>query len=198
MEGSPAGWYPDPSGKHERRHWAGQRWTDKVSDRGVAGTDPLQLVPAPPSTPVMTGAQPNESPIKRGWRRFRSVPIWVQVVSWVALVMIVLGLVGAITRKNDTSMTTIGIAAVSVIPDLTASHLKTTLEQKDYGCSGQQAHREYNPEGKLFKQYPSWTCTLDSDPYALTTFFGTVARQCDGTGVSPGCWDRVWGLASAS
>ena len=34
-------WYPDPARRHELRYWDGQEWTPNVSDRGVAGTDPL-------------------------------------------------------------------------------------------------------------------------------------------------------------
>lgn len=38
----PAGWHPDPMGRHAQRYWDGQQWTDHVAD--VAGnmtTDPL-------------------------------------------------------------------------------------------------------------------------------------------------------------
>lgn len=37
----PAGWHTDPSGRHELRFWDGQRWTEHVSDVGVATTDTL-------------------------------------------------------------------------------------------------------------------------------------------------------------
>jgi hypothetical protein len=36
----PAGWHPDPSGRHELRYWNGTAWTDDVSDAGVAAKDP--------------------------------------------------------------------------------------------------------------------------------------------------------------
>ena len=36
----PAGWHPDPSGRHEMRYWNGSGWTDDVSDAGVAAKDP--------------------------------------------------------------------------------------------------------------------------------------------------------------
>lgn len=35
------GWHPDPAGAHEYRWWDGARWTDDISDGGVAGRDPL-------------------------------------------------------------------------------------------------------------------------------------------------------------
>jgi hypothetical protein len=37
----PAGWNPDPSGRHEQRYWNGTGWTDDVSDAGVAAKDPM-------------------------------------------------------------------------------------------------------------------------------------------------------------
>jgi hypothetical protein len=49
---TPAGWHPDPSGRHEWRHWDGQRWTDHVADGGVTTLDPL-----PPAPPAQAQAQ---------------------------------------------------------------------------------------------------------------------------------------------
>ena len=37
--GAPAGWHPDPSGRHEQRYFDGSTWTEHVSTAGVAGTD---------------------------------------------------------------------------------------------------------------------------------------------------------------
>jgi hypothetical protein len=37
----PAGWHPDPSGRHEMRYWSGSAWTDDVSDAGVAAKDSM-------------------------------------------------------------------------------------------------------------------------------------------------------------
>lgn len=34
-------WQPDPTLRHELRYWDGQRWTDRVSDRGRVDLDPL-------------------------------------------------------------------------------------------------------------------------------------------------------------
>jgi hypothetical protein len=36
---SPAGWFPDPWGRHEYRYWDGTEWTDHVADGGRAATD---------------------------------------------------------------------------------------------------------------------------------------------------------------
>ena len=38
--GQAAGWFPDPSARHEQRYWDGAAWTAHVTDGGVAGTDP--------------------------------------------------------------------------------------------------------------------------------------------------------------
>jgi Protein of unknown function (DUF2510) len=36
---APPGWHPDPSGMHEFRYWDGTRWTEHVSDNGIASAD---------------------------------------------------------------------------------------------------------------------------------------------------------------
>lgn len=40
---SDAGWYADPSGRHELRWWSGLAWADTVADNGVQVADPLDL-----------------------------------------------------------------------------------------------------------------------------------------------------------
>jgi Protein of unknown function (DUF2510) len=37
----PAGWFADPSRQHEHRYWDGQRWTERVADRGAEAVDPM-------------------------------------------------------------------------------------------------------------------------------------------------------------
>jgi len=46
MSTTPANWYPDASGRHQLRYWDGTRWTEHVSDNGIAGVDAMQ--PAAP------------------------------------------------------------------------------------------------------------------------------------------------------
>lgn len=36
----PAGWHPDPMGRHELRYWDGGAWSEHVSTGGVQATDP--------------------------------------------------------------------------------------------------------------------------------------------------------------
>lgn len=46
-DGPPAGWYPDPSGRHHYRFFTGHDWTADVVDNGVHSTEPL---PTPPGS----------------------------------------------------------------------------------------------------------------------------------------------------
>src|SRR5262249_54858439 len=36
----PAGWQPDPRGRHQYRYWDGARWTADVADQGATSQDP--------------------------------------------------------------------------------------------------------------------------------------------------------------
>ena len=40
QQATPAGWYPDPFGRHELRYFDGGSWTEHVSSHGRAGIDP--------------------------------------------------------------------------------------------------------------------------------------------------------------
>jgi hypothetical protein len=41
QEAVPAGWFADPSRRHELRYWDGREWTERVSDRGSQAVDPM-------------------------------------------------------------------------------------------------------------------------------------------------------------
>ena len=56
MSDNPAGWQPDPTGKHDHRYWDGTQWTENVADAGVASTDPYEA--AAGGEPVDPGAPP--------------------------------------------------------------------------------------------------------------------------------------------
>src|SRR5262245_27902824 len=49
--GTPANWYPDPSGRHQLRYWDGTRWTENVSNAGVVTRDDPVASPAAPAPP---------------------------------------------------------------------------------------------------------------------------------------------------
>lgn len=38
---APAGWHPDPTGRHDHRWWDGARWTANAADAGVPVSDPI-------------------------------------------------------------------------------------------------------------------------------------------------------------
>lgn len=42
MDPSAPGWYPDPTGRHERRYWSGIRWSRHVDNGGERGDDPIE------------------------------------------------------------------------------------------------------------------------------------------------------------
>jgi hypothetical protein len=58
--GTPANWYPDPSGRHQLRYWDGTRWTENVSNGGVVSRDDPVASPAAPAPPppAAWGQQP--------------------------------------------------------------------------------------------------------------------------------------------
>jgi uncharacterized protein YxjI len=47
---TPADWYADPSGRNENRYWDGTKWTEHVSNAGVASVDPMTGPPPAPTT----------------------------------------------------------------------------------------------------------------------------------------------------
>ncbi len=50
-QAAPAGWMPDPTGRHQYRYWSGAGWTSDVSTNGVQSTDPFNEPAAPPTVP---------------------------------------------------------------------------------------------------------------------------------------------------
>src|SRR5262249_31360559 len=103
----PAGWYHDPSARHERRYWDGTDWTAHVSDGGIAATDqpgarppatsehPAEPPPAtgPPAAVPPAAAPPPPPPPPPGPRRRRRA--WAVPVTAVAAV-VVLGLLAGL------------------------------------------------------------------------------------------------------
>ena len=68
---NPAGWQPDPTGRHEHRYWDGTTWTDNVSNAGVASTDPVAgagdeptaVTPTAPADPTAAWSTTPGAPI---------------------------------------------------------------------------------------------------------------------------------------
>lgn len=69
--GQPAAdWYPDPTGKHDRRYWNGTIWTDHVYGAGKQFLDPI-VPPTPaatitPATPAGPEVEVRPAPIDAG------------------------------------------------------------------------------------------------------------------------------------
>ncbi|QNO38749.1 DUF4041 domain-containing protein [Protaetiibacter sp. SSC-01] len=42
-----ADWYPDPTGRHEKRYWSGSAWTEHVFTAGTQAVDPMRAVDPP-------------------------------------------------------------------------------------------------------------------------------------------------------
>ncbi len=54
---TPAGWYPDPTGRHDHRWFNGDDWTDQVADGQAVGTDPVHGGGPPAQTPATAAEQ---------------------------------------------------------------------------------------------------------------------------------------------
>ena len=88
----------------------------------------------PEAHPNFTGANTGTSPKPRNpWRRFRGWPLWAQIVSWVALALVVLGAIGAATGEDtsskniSTDKATTTTAAPTTTPPPTTAAPTTTL-----------------------------------------------------------------------
>ena len=63
MSDIPAGWKPDPRGRHEYRYWDGSQWTDHVSDQGNVSTDPVADASPGDETVATTAGEAEKSAI---------------------------------------------------------------------------------------------------------------------------------------
>jgi uncharacterized protein YxjI len=78
---SPAGWYPDPFGRHERRHWDGTRWTEHVASRGSQTIDPPGDVAAVSAATSQTSAAWHPDPFRRFHYRYWDGARWTDHVA---------------------------------------------------------------------------------------------------------------------
>jgi hypothetical protein len=90
----PAGWYPDPTTRHELRYWDGYAWLDNVSDTGVAAADPLGGKPMPAPSEAAAKAQQGPAPAPAS-----KTPLY--LVGGVVLVVVIALAAFLVTRKSD-------------------------------------------------------------------------------------------------
>lgn len=61
-----SGWYPDPTGRHQRRAWDGSKWLDHVADGGVVSSDPIVNPRHPVDEPRRPPSSRTVSPVQAG------------------------------------------------------------------------------------------------------------------------------------
>jgi hypothetical protein len=106
----PAGWYPDPTTRHELRYWDGYAWLDNVSDAGVAAADPLGGKPMPAPAEAAAKAQQGPPPATAS-----KTPLY--IVGGVVLVVVIAVAAFLVTRKSDDGAKVTALADTQVIFD---------------------------------------------------------------------------------
>lgn len=91
----PAGWYPDPTGRHELRYWDGYAWLDDVSDKGAAGKDPLGGKPMPAPSEAAAKAQAAPASAAAASKK----PLYLVLAGIAVVVVLVLAFL--VTRGDD-------------------------------------------------------------------------------------------------
>jgi Host cell surface-exposed lipoprotein/Protein of unknown function (DUF2510)/Glucodextranase, domain B len=105
----PAGWYPDPLDQGQARYWDGKRWTLEYRDSPPPDPVPASPSDVPASSPPSAepgGATTLARPV--GFRdRWRELPKGARIVIWVAGVILLISVIGAIAgggkNKNTAS-----------------------------------------------------------------------------------------------
>jgi hypothetical protein len=93
-------WRADPSGRHQYRWWDGAGWTERVSDRGQRGVDPLtDTAPAG----VVT-KEKREKAKRAGVGRRRRVRFWLNPGGVVAVLGGAAGIVGTLITMTTSTL----------------------------------------------------------------------------------------------
>jgi len=97
----PAGWYPDPTTRHELRYWDGYAWQDDVSDHGTTAKDSLGGKPMPAPSEAAAKAQSGPPPSQSSNRK----PLYIAIAAVAAVLVILVALV-ALRSGDDGKKTT--------------------------------------------------------------------------------------------
>ncbi|HEV3227508.1 MAG TPA: DUF2510 domain-containing protein [Acidimicrobiales bacterium] len=108
----PAGWYPDPTARHELRYWDGYTWLDNVSDRGAAATDALGGKPMPP--PSEAAAKAASGPAASSSSK---TPLYLALGGVAVVVIIIVGIVATRGGGGGAKTTALDKAAVTFQDD---------------------------------------------------------------------------------
>lgn len=71
---APAGWHPDPSGRHDHRYWDGTTWTEHVADGGRRGIDWQDLPPRPGGASPLPPPPPGADDAEEIWGESADLP----------------------------------------------------------------------------------------------------------------------------
>ncbi|MDR2957174.1 MAG: DUF2510 domain-containing protein [Coriobacteriales bacterium] len=104
MSGTPAGWYPDPSGDQTKiRYWDGNQWTDQFQDNPnvMISQEPAFTAAPEPTYDQGQATYPTATPDPRAQKNYQGAYQTVQPVpakdnSSLAIVGLVLGIVGLV------------------------------------------------------------------------------------------------------
>lgn len=103
----PAGWHPDPTGRHQQRYWDGSNWTEHVADGTIPSIDPLQ------------SGGPNQAAASTslGATKIEDIKVNPSIASAIGATLAVVGLVSPFSGNGFTGG--IGLTSIgSYLPDI--------------------------------------------------------------------------------
>jgi hypothetical protein len=160
---TPAGWHPDPFGRHQFRYWDGADWTNSVSDAGVGSQDP-------PGWREPAAADQGQAPESKRTRDSEG-GFWTSLPGVLTAIAAVITAAGGIlisTRDNDPAPAQLIVAAedLGVDDQLSDQSTDSTPAYSDY-------MRVSDDTGTIVVEVPVEWADVNGAPYELE----------DGTGI---------------